>query len=360
MVAALGASPFGYEVLAVPFRIAGALEGLDAINPEWTPAWSAPQPALLAGAAALVALLAAGAWRARRVDPATGLATGLLALLALSGVRHQGLFFLGAAFLAGELLADLGRARRGGPAAGRNPRLAVVALSALAALWCLWPPPTGPLRPRQGPFRPGAGLEPGRFPERVVDRLEALAGVGPLYNDVAFGGYLLWRLHPPRRVFIDGRNEVNPGLLGELSRARPAAGAWNDLLDRFGVDAALVRYDERLYPVTLPGGGEDGEDRMVWQTPSAVLFPPERYALVAWDDAGMLFLRRTAPREALLAREEYRFVHPENRRATLMAASANESFRSAALEELGRKLEEDPRCSRALALREALTRGGEG
>lgn len=351
-LAAIALNPAGLEIFTVPFRIGAALSGLGAVNPEWAPAWAAPQPALIAGALG-VGGLAVVAWRRTgRLDPATGLATLVLSLLAVSGVRHQGLFFMGAAFLAGEALADLGR--RGERIGGQRARLAAVSACLLAAVWCLFPPPLGPLRPRQGPMRFGLGIEPGRFPESAAERVAEMPGLGPVYNDVAFGGYLLWRLYPPRQVFIDGRNEVNPGLLSEMARSRPDAAAWNDLLDCEGVDGALVRYEDRALPVLIPPGEEGGEARVEHHTASAVLFPLESYALVYWDDAAMLFLRRREERSESLASLEYRFVHPEDREATLARARLDPRFRAGVIEELARRLAEKPPSRRALQLLEDL------
>ncbi|HEX9670545.1 MAG TPA: hypothetical protein VGC93_13820, partial [Thermoanaerobaculia bacterium] len=289
---ALLANPYGAKVFSVPLGIAAGLRGLPAVNPEWLPVWRAPQPYLLAGVAALVALAAAARVRARRLDAATGLVALLLAALAATAVRHQGLFFLGAAFFAGECLADLRRAAPLPPIA--RPalwRTAALAACVLAAAWCVWPPSSGPLRPRQGRLVPGLGLEPGRFPEKSVDLLERRRGVGNLYNDVAFGGYLLWRLYPPRQVFIDSRNEVRPDLLHELARARADERAWQALLDRYAIDAALVRNDVRLRPlVTLDAAGRPV--RVEVHTATDLLFPPERFARVYADDLAVLFVRR--------------------------------------------------------------------
>ncbi len=376
---ALLANPYGAHVFGVPFGIAAGLRGLPAVNPEWLPVWRAPQPFLVGGAVALVVLVAVAVVDGRKEkrllgkeeravrgragrDPATGLAALLLAGLAATAVRHQGLFFLGAAFFAGECLAalvggsfpapDVGSTARAA-APGRRAAFYAVVACALAAAWCVWPPASGPLRPRQGRLVPGLGLEPGRFPEKAVDDLASRRGVGNLYNDVAFGGYLLWRLYPPRQVFIDSRNEVRPDLLHELARARADESAWRALLDRYAIDAALVRYDERLRPlVTLD---EDGRPaRVEHHTTSALLFPREQFALVYWDDLALLFLRRTPQRAATLAGEEYRHVQPEDWRATLAAAAADPVFRAAARAEVERRLREDPMLQRAARLRQAL------
>jgi hypothetical protein len=278
----------------------------------------------------------------------------LLAILASTGLRHQGLFFVGSAFFAGEILADLSRARDPHQEGRPFAKLLVPLTCLLAAFWCVLPPSRGPLRPRQGAFRPGFGIEPGRFPEKAVDDLAKRRGVGNLYNDVAFGGYLLWRLYPPRQVFIDARNEVNPGLFHELAAARSSEEGWTALLARYGIDGALVRYDDRPRPVLSPPIVPGGEPRVEHHTSNALFFPRERFALVYWDDVAMIFLRRTPERAALLEREEYRFVHPEDWRATLAQAETDPLFRAAVREEIERRLREDPGVVRALQLRQAL------
>jgi hypothetical protein len=286
----------------------------------------------------------------------------LLAVLASTGLRHQGLFFVGAAFFAGEALADLSRLRDPNQESRPLGKLLVPLACLLAAFWCVLPPSRGPLRPRQGAFRPGFGIEPGRFPEKAVDdlakRQRERQPVGNLYNDVAFGGYLLWRLYPPRQVFIDARNEVNPGLFHELAAARASEKGWTALLARYGIDGALVRYDDRPRPVLTPPAIPGGAPRVEHHTTNALFFPRERFALVYWDDVAMIFLRRTPERAALLEREEYLFVHPEDWRATLARAEADPLFRAGVLKEVERRLREDPGIVRALQLRQALE--GEG
>ncbi|MDX1388644.1 MAG: hypothetical protein R3344_05615, partial [Acidobacteriota bacterium] len=306
---AVALNPHGIDIYRVPFRIARALEGVPVVNPEWLPAWAAPQPALIIGMIGLAALAAWTALESRRIDPATGLATVALAALAVSGVRHQGLFFLGAAFFAAECVSDLTRrhAKRAQALEGVQGAMLATVVCLLVSGWCLFPPPSGPLRPRQGPYSFGLGLEPGRFPVDAAEQIARRPELGAMYNDVAFGGYLTWRLYPPRQVFIDGRNEVNPELLREVAAARSDSRRWDDLLGRFDIDVALVRYDDRLRQVLTPGSSPDGKRGVTYHTTNALLFPASRFALVYWDDQAMMFVRRTPDRGSWLARDEYRF-----------------------------------------------------
>jgi len=352
------ANPSGWRIYAVPFEIRSALGDLAVVNPEWLPAWVAPQPSLIGGALALVILVVWATVRSGGIDGATGLSTLALAVLAVSGVRHQGLFFVGAAFLAGESMADVARHPRGisSSLTERSRSAIAIAVCLLAAGWCVFTPPSGPLIARQGPYSFGRGLEPGRFPVAAVEAMESRPETGRLYNDVAFGGYLIWRLYP-RRVFIDGRNEVNPQLLREVTAARSDSRAWSSLIERNEIGRALVRYDDRLIEVTAPprSGVAPGDVPVVSRhTPNALLFPRRAFALVYWDDVAMLFVRRTAVGAGDLGRDEYRYVHPEDRGATLQAAAADPGYLAGALAEIDRRRAEDPACARALAIREEL------
>jgi hypothetical protein len=48
-------------------------------------------------------------------------------------------------------------------------------------------------------------VEAGRFPERLVDVASAHNLSGRAFNSVDWGGYILWRLYPTVRPYIDGR-----------------------------------------------------------------------------------------------------------------------------------------------------------
>jgi hypothetical protein len=351
LAAALLVNPYGWRLIEVPLGIARALGGLAAHNPEWMSALEAPQPYLygalgVVAALALAGRLASGRWPA----PAWGLPAAAMALLALSGVRHQALFFALATPWAARCLAAIPDARPGAPRRERGLALAAGLGAAVVALWAAAPPASGPLRARHGGLSWGTGIAPGRFPERMATVLAANPGIGPLYNEFVHGGYLLWRLFPPRRVFVDGRMELEPGLLAQLAAARRDPASWEALLTERGAAGALVRYEDRRLPVFEPDGS-GGYRQVGASTANALLFPPERWALVEWDDEAMLFLRHGA---SGWSGEPYRFVQPEDLEGTLARAAADPAVRAAILAELDRKLRIDPTSRRALWLRDRL------
>ncbi len=347
-------NPYGIGLFSVPGGILGAMSDVPAYNPEWVPLWKAPQPFLF-GAMAATALLVGFGWlRARRLHLPSAAVTAGLGILALTAVRHQALFLVAAPFLAAETLV-LTKSSRAAAVPARSRRAAWLATLAclLAMAWCVFPPSFGPLRPRQGRFVPGFGIEPDHFPEQAAELLAQHAEIGPLFNDFAIGGYMLWRLYPPRQVFIDGRMELRPEILREIAVARSSNHEWNALMERYGTSGALVRIDERRRPVVEPD--DSGVPRVVGHsTANALLFPIEDYALVHWDDYSMLFLRRAAPQPRALMAREYRCVQPEDRDSTLERALHDPMLRDLCWREVARKLAEDPDSSRAAELRQAL------
>jgi hypothetical protein len=187
-------------------------------------------------------------------------------------------------------------------------------------------------------------------PEKAVDFLER-RGIGErLFNDVKFGGYLLWRRYPARKVFIDGRNEVYDTLLAEIFRALGSWKEWENLLSRYGIDAALLRRGQMqpvLYPPSIPGGVERKELRAF----SASYFQASRWALVYWDDQTLLFVRRNDPAAAPLLEEEYRLVNPDDVPYLLSRVARGEVNRRDVVQELDRRLGQDPDCLSARRLR---------
>jgi hypothetical protein len=339
------ANPWGAALFRVPGEIAAALSGLPAANPDWQPLWRARPLGLAAGLVLTVLVVLLARRRGGRIDAALGLA--LLALLALTatGARHQGLAWVAWALFTGATLASI-------PAAARpRPGAAVATAACLGgALWCFVPPSCGALAPER---RVGAGIEAGRFPAGAVTALDRWEPVGNLYNSAPFGGYLLWRLYPPRQVFYDTRNEVDPGLLRQLAAARADARSWRALLDRHAIDGAVVRYEPRLRPTLVPGP-PGTPPRVEHHASSALLFPGNRFALVHWDDVAMLFLARRPERAEALAASEYRYVQPEDWRGTLEHAASDPDFARGLAAEIARKRAQDPGSRRALAFEEAL------
>ena len=73
------------------------------------------------------------------------------------------------------------------------------------------------------------------------------------------------------------------------------------------------------------------------------------------DDLVMLFLDRSESHPDDLLAQEYRYVQPEDVTSTLRRSAADPAYRAGALNEVRRKLEEDPQSLLARALLELLS-----
>lgn len=85
------------------------------------------------------------------------------------------------------------------------------------------------------------------FPVSAVDWLEQNKVQGPIYNQYEWGGYLIWRLYPRERVFIDGRSDLyslnGDFVVREYLKAFTGSSDWQEPLERYQVRTVLVAPD---------------------------------------------------------------------------------------------------------------------
>jgi hypothetical protein len=59
-------------------------------------------------------------------------------------------------------------------------------------------------------FPPHRALSPFRFPQKITELIKRNPIPGNMFNDMRYGGYLLWHLYPEKKVFIDTRLVIRP------------------------------------------------------------------------------------------------------------------------------------------------------
>jgi hypothetical protein len=94
------------------------------------------------------------------------------------------------------------------------------------------------------------------FPVGAVRYLQAHPADGPIFNDYDWGGYLIWKLYPSTRVFIDGRadlyaNSVNnrqddPALFDQFAETYQFKGSWGRSIERWNIRIVVVPTDSAL------------------------------------------------------------------------------------------------------------------
>jgi len=118
--------------------------------------------------------------------------------------------------------------------------LPALALSALALLLAA-PASSGPLRNQ---------YDPKSYPENALPAVRSLGPEVRLFADDEWGDFLLYRLWPERRVFIDGRSDFYGEKLGEdMGLVLQARHDWADILARYQIGAALLRAESPLASV---------------------------------------------------------------------------------------------------------------
>ena len=79
------------------------------------------------------------------------------------------------------------------------------------------------------------------FPVAAVDFLEESETPGNIYNLYHWGGYLIWRLYPERKVFTDGRADVyGDAFIDEYLQVYQLREAWQAPLDRYDVSVVII------------------------------------------------------------------------------------------------------------------------
>ena len=181
----------------------------------------------------------------------------------------------------------------------------------------------------------GTTLRQYAFPVRAVDYLVANRVEGPIFNTFHFGGYIEWRTN--RMTFQDGRGLISPGDEEGAVSGSQNYGLFYGLDRRYHFEALVVNYPQPdpALAASLASSNPDadwGADRRFW-------------ALVAFDDGGLLYLRRDGRYASLIARDEYRLVRPAN---TYLNIPPNQTPEF--LAELRRSVAEAPTCVRCRQL----------
>jgi len=126
-----------------------------------------------------------------------------------------------------------------------------------------------------------------KYPAGAADFLLAHHITAPIFNTYETGGYLMWRLWPMERVFIDGR-ALNESVHHDYQRIAMNADAVNgptgdELLRQYGIEVIVMN-------------GFEFPPASVYLLPAALSDPSQKeWKLVYRDQAAVIFMRHPPP-----------------------------------------------------------------
>jgi hypothetical protein len=95
---------------------------------------------------------------------------------------------------------------------------------------------------------------PGPVPVAGAQFIEDQHLPAPVFNHQPWGGYLVYRWYPQRRVFIDGRIDMyGPTIVGDYVRIANVQPGWAEALEKYGVRTILIPKDSPLSLLLLEG-----------------------------------------------------------------------------------------------------------
>jgi len=186
----------------------------------------------------VLSTFAALSWSSDQVRPRDLLLLVVSLFAALGSIRFTPLFVLIAAPLVCRRLGDWRRRtsqaspRRLAPVSVSRVLLNGVLVAAMAAFVSIH---------ISRVVRHQSQAETEHFPAGAVSFLQAHPPPGPIFNHYDWGGYLIWRLYPSIRVFIDGRADLyGQPLFNEFADTYQLKGSWRQPLERWGIGTVLV------------------------------------------------------------------------------------------------------------------------
>lgn len=82
------------------------------------------------------------------------------------------------------------------------------------------------------------------FPSKACEEVKKLEG--NLFNLYAWGGYIIWKLYPEKKVFIDGRADLYQDLVGEYKKVVGVTPEADKILDKYNVTIVLIPTNSSL------------------------------------------------------------------------------------------------------------------
>ncbi len=119
-------------------------------------------------------------------------------------------------------------------------------------------------------------MSPGIFPDKAASFIESTSAPSNLYHPYEWGGYLIWRLYPRYRTFIDGRALIP---LSEHFEVQNAGNRWAEILESKNISTVLfwpiLPLKKRVPPIVFALARSSGWRAVYWDTRSLVFVRTE-------------------------------------------------------------------------------------
>jgi hypothetical protein len=182
----------------------------------------------------LIVLYGFSLWSSRRLYWPELLVAIFLAYFSVMYARNIGFFAIAMLPLIGTHLQEGSRCRQ-----WQLPSPLAILLLTLCATFLLW------LSYSLWQARQGSGPVKAIYPEKAIEFLHDSKLQGRMFNSYEYGGYLLWRLSPQIKIFIDGRG-LEPKVFDDYQKLVMASTTWVNgrreyeaLLDEYDIDYVI-------------------------------------------------------------------------------------------------------------------------
>lgn len=140
------------------------------------------------------------------------------------------------------------------------------------------------------------GVELGSLPATAIEFIDKTEPAPPMYHVFNWGGYLMWRLYPKYKVFIDGRLDMYvPDIYDEWLDVVLAKENWKEILEKYKINFCLISNEPE------------------WNRLSQALELDPGWVLIYWDNQAGIFLKNEPRNQNLLEKygmEAALFYHP--------------------------------------------------
>ena len=143
----------------------------------------------------------------------------------------------------------------------------------------------------------GFGMRTHVFPNAALTFVKKHHVQGRMFNDYALGGYIIWKLYPENKVFIDGRTTFyGPDFYKRYVtfEANPTPQIWAQVEKAWGIDFAIL-------------SSRSDHQRLIYD---AIIESSKIWRLVYWDDRALVLVKNLPKFKDLIWNYDYRLTNP--------------------------------------------------